>query len=112
MYLKLPAKMVDHLVDRLRFAVSRSREHERAILQMAVRQAKMPKMISQSFHENEANTKWIDTDPQGQAEMGSGAERIRKDDILEVQARLARSASRQPHHHCGTEGHQPRHVHR
>ena len=27
--------MVDHLVDRLRYAVSRSREHERAILQLA-----------------------------------------------------------------------------
>ena len=51
MHLKLPAKMVDHLVDRLRYAVSRSREHERAILQMVVRQAKMPKLaFIKSFH--------------------------------------------------------------
>ena len=61
LHLKLPAKMVDHLVDRLRYAVSRTREHERAILQMVVSQAKMPKLsFIKSFHENEADPKWLD----------------------------------------------------
>jgi len=89
-HLKLPAKMVDHLVDRLRYAVSRSREHERAILQMAVRQAKMPKLaFIKSFHENEANPQWVDSLMAGtQKWVPALSEYV--DDIKEVQVRLAR----------------------
>jgi RNA polymerase primary sigma factor len=58
--IKYPAKMVDHLVDRLRYVVSQTRDLERMILQMAVVQAKMPKSIFlKSFIENEANPKWL-----------------------------------------------------
>jgi len=58
--IKYPAKMVDHLVDRLRYTVSRTRDLERMILQMAVVQAKMPKSIFlKSFTENEANPRWL-----------------------------------------------------
>jgi RNA polymerase primary sigma factor len=58
--IKFPAKMVDHLVDRLRFVVSQTRDLERLILQMAVMQSKMPKSVFlKSFTENEANTKWL-----------------------------------------------------
>jgi RNA polymerase primary sigma factor len=90
MHLKLPAKMVDHLVDRLRYAVSRSREHERAILQMAVRQAKMPKLaFIKSFHENEANPKWIDTVLAGKQKWVPALSEY-ANDIKEVQVRLAR----------------------
>jgi RNA polymerase primary sigma factor len=90
MHLKLPAKMVDHLVDRLRYAVSRTREHERAILQMAVRQAKMPKMsFIKSFHENEANPKWLDPILKGKQKWVALLSEY-ADDIREVQARLAR----------------------
>jgi RNA polymerase primary sigma factor len=89
-YLKLPAKMVDHLVDRLRYAVSRSREHERAILQMAVRQAKMPKLsFIKSFHENEANDKWLDSVLKGKQKWVTALSEY-SDEIREVQARLAR----------------------
>jgi len=90
MCLKLPAKMVDHLVDRLRFEVSRSREHERAILQMVVRQAKMPKLsFIKSFHENEADPKWVDSVLKGKQKwVAQLSEYV--DDIHEVQARLAR----------------------
>ncbi len=90
MHLKLPAKMVDHLVDRLRYAVSRTREHERAILQMAVRQAKMPKLsFIKSFHENEADPKWIDPILKGKQKWVAPLSEY-ADDIREVQARLAR----------------------
>jgi len=59
--IKFPAKMVDHLVDRLRYVVSQTRDLERMILQMAVIQAKMPKSVFlKSFTENEANPKWLD----------------------------------------------------
>jgi RNA polymerase primary sigma factor len=58
--IKFPAKMVDHLVDRLRFVVSQTRDLERMILQMAVAQSKMPKSVFlKSFTENEANPKWL-----------------------------------------------------
>jgi RNA polymerase primary sigma factor len=90
MYLKLPAKMVDHLVDRLRYAVTRTREHERAILQMVVRQAKMPKLsFIKSFHENEANLKWLDPILEGKQKWVAPLSEY-ADDIREVQARLAR----------------------
>ena len=58
--IKYPAKMVDHLVDRLRYVVSQTRDLERMILQMAVVQAKMPKSIFlKTFTQNEANPKWL-----------------------------------------------------
>ncbi len=89
-YLKLPAKMIDHLVDRLRYAVSRSREHERAILQMVVRQAKMPKLsFIKSFHQNEANTGWLDSVLTGKQKWVISLSEY-ADDIREVQVRLAR----------------------
>jgi len=60
MHLKMPPKMVDHLVDRLRYTVSRQRELERMILQLAVHQAKMPKRtFITSYTGNEANQKWL-----------------------------------------------------
>ena len=90
MFLKLPAKMVDHLVDRLRFAVSRTREHERAILQMAVRQAKMPKTtFVKSFTENEADKKWLNSVLSGKQKWVSALSEY-TDDILELQTRLGR----------------------
>ncbi|MGA9574231.1 MAG: RNA polymerase sigma factor RpoD, partial [Lysobacterales bacterium] len=90
MHLKLPAKMVDHLVDRLRYAVSRSREHERAILQMVVRQAKMPKLaFIKSFHNNEANPDWVDSVLTGKQKWVPALSEY-SDDIKEVQVRLAR----------------------
>jgi RNA polymerase primary sigma factor len=58
--IKYPAKMVDHLVDRLRYTISQTRDLERMILQMAVVQAKMPKSIFlKSFIGNEANPEWL-----------------------------------------------------
>ncbi len=90
LHLKLPAKMIDHLVDRLRYAVSRSREHERAILQMVVRQAKMPKLtFIKTFLNNEANPKWIDSVITGKQKWVQPLSEY-ADDIREVQARLSR----------------------
>ncbi len=90
MCLKLPAKMVDHLVDRLRYAVSRTREHEQAILQMAVRQAKMPKMsFIKSFHKNEANMDWLGPVLKGKQKWVEALSEY-EDDIREVQTRLLR----------------------
>ncbi|HKJ17395.1 MAG TPA: RNA polymerase sigma factor RpoD [Xanthomonadales bacterium] len=58
--IKYPARMVDHLVDRLRYTISRTRDLERLILRLAVFEAKMPKTIFiKSFSENEADTRWL-----------------------------------------------------
>ena len=90
MYLKLPAKMVDHLVDRLRYAVTRTREQERGIMQMAVRQAKMPKTtFIKSFTENEANSGWLDSVLTGKQKWVAPLSEYRSD-ILELQVRLGR----------------------
>ena len=59
-HFKLPPKMVDHLVDRLRFTVSRQRDLERMILQMAVVQSRMPKRtFITSYTGNESDIKWL-----------------------------------------------------
>ena len=60
MHLKMPPKMVDHLVDRLRYTVSQQRHLERMIVQLAVAQAKMPKRtFITSYTGNESNSKWL-----------------------------------------------------
>jgi len=89
-FLKLPAKMVDHLVDRLRFAVTQTREHERAIMQMAVRQAKMPKTtFVRSFTGNEADKLWLGSVLSGKQKWVSALSEYTVD-IGELQVRLAR----------------------
>ncbi len=90
MMLKLPAKMMDHLVDRLRYAVSRTREHERAIMQMAVVQAKMPKQtFVRSFTENEANKGWMGTVLSGKQKWVAALSEYATE-VGDLQDRLAR----------------------
>ncbi len=58
--IKYPARMVDHLVDRLRYTISRTRDLERLILRLAVIESKMPKAsFIKSFSESEADTRWL-----------------------------------------------------
>jgi RNA polymerase primary sigma factor len=58
--IKLRPRMIDHLIDRLRFTVSQTRDYERMVLQMAVVQAKMPKRsFVTSFCKNESDTEWL-----------------------------------------------------
>jgi RNA polymerase primary sigma factor len=88
--IKFPAKMVDHLVDRLRFVVSQTRDLERMILQMAVVQAKMPKSVFlKSFTENEANTKWLAPILKGKQKWVPALKEVAPE-IRTVQEKLAR----------------------
>jgi len=88
--IKYPAKMVDHLVDRLRYVVSQTRDLERLILQMAVLQSKMPKSVFlKSFTENEANTAWLDTVLKGKQKWVPALAEY-ADEIRLVQEKLAR----------------------
>jgi len=96
--IKYPAKMVDHLVDRLRYTISQTRDLERMILQMAVVQAKMPKSIFlKTFIGNEANLEWLTPILEGSqkwvAPLAEYATEIRavqeKLGRLEIESRLA-----------------------
>ncbi|MEE4174701.1 MAG: RNA polymerase sigma factor RpoD, partial [Xanthomonadales bacterium] len=83
MHYKLPPKMVDHLVDRLRFAVSKQRDLERMIVQMAVVQARMPKKtFIQTYSGNEANTRWVTSLVKGKQKWVSGL----KENAAEIKA--------------------------
>jgi RNA polymerase primary sigma factor len=88
--IKYPAKMVDHLVDRLRYMVSQTRDLERMILQMAVFQAKMPKSVFlKSFTENEANPQWLTPILKGKQKWVPALQEYAPE-IRSVQEKLAR----------------------
>ena len=93
MHFKLPPKMVDHLVDRLRFMVSRQRELERMILQMAVVQAKMPKRtFITSYSGNESDPKWLTPLLKGNQKWVPALKQ-QAEEIRAVQEKLARLES-------------------
>ena len=88
--IKYPAKMVDHLVDRLRYTISQTRDLERMILQMAVVQANMPKSIFlKSFTKNEANPDWLTPILKGKQKWVSSLAEYAPE-IRAVQEKLAR----------------------
>jgi RNA polymerase primary sigma factor len=88
--IKYPARMVDHLVDRLRYTVSRARDLERLIMQLAVVQARMPKaMFLKSFAENEANPRWLTPILKGRQKWVAQL-RVHGPEIRLVQEKLAR----------------------
>jgi len=88
--IKYPARMVDHLIDRLRYTVSRTRDLERLIMQMAVVQARMPKlMFLKSFAENEANPRWLTPILKGKQKWVPGLKELAPE-IRNVQEKLAR----------------------
>ncbi len=88
--IKYPARMVDHLVDRLRFTISRTRDLERLILQMAVVQAKMPKSVFiKSFFENEANLDWLQPVLEGKQKWVSALKEYAPE-IRSIQQKLGR----------------------
>ncbi|TNE50333.1 MAG: RNA polymerase sigma factor RpoD [Sphingomonadales bacterium] len=59
--MKLPTRMLDHLIDRMRHTIGQVRQVERMIMDLCVRQAKMPrKTFLNSFSANESNPEWLD----------------------------------------------------
>ncbi len=59
MRLKLPPRMFDHLIDRMRFHVAIIRDIERKIMTICVDRAGMPrKEFIKSFQDNEADPEW------------------------------------------------------
>ncbi len=60
MRLKLPPRMFDHLIDRMRFHVAIIRDIERRIMAICVERAGMPrKEFIKSFQDNESDPEWL-----------------------------------------------------
>ena len=90
MRLKLPPRMFDHLIDRMRFHVAIVRDIERKIMELCVDQGGMPrKDFIKSFQENEADPEWLAGLVKRQTKWGK-AIKDHKDQIADLQLRLAK----------------------
>lgn len=86
---KLAPRMFDLLVFRIRNALDNIRKNERAIMQLCVRKARMPrKVFLGSFPSNETNLDWIDSLVSGTAAYGKALE-IHRVEIIRAQKKLA-----------------------
>jgi RNA polymerase primary sigma factor len=90
MRLKLPPRMFDHLIDRMRFHVAIVRDVERKIMELCVDQSGMPrKDFIKSFQENESDPEWLAGLIRRQTKWGK-AIKDHKDQIFDLQQRLAK----------------------
>ncbi|HET8941073.1 MAG TPA: RNA polymerase sigma factor RpoD [Rudaea sp.] len=86
--LKLPSIMIDSFVRKLREVVARIRAHERVIMNLCVKQAKMPrKDFLKAFPMHEIHLGFAD-EMIRKKQKWSSAVRARKDDILAEQEKL------------------------
>ncbi len=89
MEFKLAPKLVDRLVDNMRRMVESIRGHEKAILELCVHQAKMPrKEFITSFPDNETNASWVNKHLKS-GKPYSAALKQHADEIRRVQGRLS-----------------------
>ncbi|MBS0575299.1 MAG: RNA polymerase sigma factor RpoD [Proteobacteria bacterium] len=88
MTFKFPLGMVDALTRKLREVVASLKEHERRVLDICTRQAKMPrKDFLRAWEGNATNTKWADEVIRRKQKWASGI-REHKDDIVAEQEKL------------------------
>ncbi len=88
-YLKLIPKQYDPLVARVRMALHEVRKHERSIMRLCIREAKMPrKEFVESFPGNETNDKWA-LNLSRRKQAYAPAIKNLLDDIIRVQSKLA-----------------------
>ncbi|MBO3277540.1 RNA polymerase sigma factor RpoD [Pseudomonas schmalbachii] len=89
MPIKLVPKQYDALVARVRDALDRVRGQERAIMQLCVRDARMPRAdFLRQFPGNETNESWIDGVLKGKPKYAEALERL-KGDIQRNQQKMA-----------------------
>jgi len=88
-YLKLIPKQYDPLVARARISLHEVRKHERSIMMLCIRQAKMPrKEFVESFPGNETNDKWAANLSRRKQPYAPAIKNL-LDDITRVQEKLA-----------------------
>ncbi|MFK0572954.1 RNA polymerase sigma factor RpoD [Endozoicomonas sp.] len=86
--LKLIPRLFDMLVFRIRNAVERIRDNERAVMQLCVRKSKMPrKIFLKAFPGNETNLAWLDELASGSGGYVEALPNYR-DDIIRAQKKL------------------------
>ncbi|WP_422490479.1 RNA polymerase sigma factor RpoD [Endozoicomonas sp. ALE010] len=89
MPLKLVPRIFDMLVFRIRNAVERIRDNERAVMQLCVRKSKMPrKIFLKAFPGNETNLGWIDDLAAGSGGYIDALQNYREE-IVRAQKKLA-----------------------
>ncbi|QYE82849.1 RNA polymerase sigma factor RpoD [Pseudomonas aeruginosa] len=89
MPIKLVPKQFDALVARVRSALEGVRAQERAIMQLCVRDARMPRAdFLRLFPNHETDEKWVDSILKSKPKYAEAIERLR-DDILRNQQKLA-----------------------
>jgi len=88
MRLKLPPRMFEHLIDRLRFQVNITRDIERQIMMICVEKAGMPrKDFIKSFVDNEADPEWLQGMLKSRAKWATGV-REHGDELKRLQKKL------------------------
>ncbi len=88
MPIKLVPKQFDVLVAKVRDALDSVRRQERAIMQLCVRDARMPRAdFLRQFPGHETDTAWVDSILKGKPKYAEAIERLR-DDILRNQQKL------------------------
>ncbi|MFS2123940.1 RNA polymerase sigma factor RpoD [Pseudomonas sp. Pseusp97] len=88
MPIKLVPKQFDVLVAKVRDSLDSVRRQERAIMQLCVRDARMPRAdFLRQFPGHETDTAWVDTVLKGKPKYAEAIERLR-DDILRNQQKL------------------------
>ncbi|MEF9978419.1 MAG: RNA polymerase sigma factor RpoD [Thermomonas sp.] len=87
---KLPLPLTDVLVRRLRDVVGSVKEHERRILDLSTRQAKMPrKDFLKAWEGNQTNLEWVDELLKRKQKWGSALRDVREKIIAEQEATIA-----------------------
>ena len=90
MTLKLPLGLTDTLVKKLRDVVNQVKEHERRILDLSTRVAKMPrKDFIKAWDGNQTNLDWVDELLKRKQKWGSALRDVREQIIAEQEATIA-----------------------
>ncbi|MCJ7556139.1 MAG: RNA polymerase sigma factor RpoD, partial [Gammaproteobacteria bacterium] len=90
MQLKLSPKLFELMINNLRAVVTSIRDQERAVMQLCVRQAGMPrKDFIASFPKNETSLEWVDKHIRAKRKHSSVLAKM-KDDIVRCQKKLIR----------------------
>jgi len=88
--LKLPLPLTDALVKKLREAVNQAKDHERRILDLSTRVAKMPrKDFIKAWEGNQTNLEWVDELLKRKQKWGSALRDVREQIIAEQEATIA-----------------------
>jgi RNA polymerase primary sigma factor len=90
MTLKLPLPLTDTLVRKLREVLSQIKDHERRILDLSTRVAKMPrKDFIRAWEGNQTNLHWVDEVLKRKQKWSSGLRDVRDQIIAEQEATIA-----------------------